>query len=194
TNFCDAIVQAWYAGEAGGQAVADVLFGDYNPSGKLPITFYRSSDQLPDFENYSMKGRTYRFMNDALFPFGFGLSYTTFKIGDAKFNKLQISANDSLELTIPVTNAGKRDGVEVVQVYVHKVNDADGPIKTLKGYQRIEVPAGKTRNATITLPYSAFEFYDREGGKMTVMPGEYDILYGNSSDSKDLKIKKVVIQ
>jgi beta-glucosidase len=194
TQTCDAIVQAWYAGESGGQAVADVLFGDYNPSGKLPITFYKNSDQLPDFENYSMKGRTYRFMNDALFPFGYGLSYTTFNIGEAKLNKTQVFANEQLELTIPVNNAGKHDGTEIVQVYVRKVNDADGPLKTLRGYQRIEVPAGKTRNALITLPYSSFEFYDRKSGMMTVTPGEYEILYGNSSDNKDLKSTKIIIQ
>jgi beta-glucosidase len=90
TETCDAILQAWYGGESGGQAVADVLFGDYNPSGKLPITFYKNSQQLPDFEEYSMKGRTYRYMNDALFPFGFGLSYTTFAIGDANASKTEI--------------------------------------------------------------------------------------------------------
>lgn len=194
TQTCDAIVQAWYAGESGGQAIADVLFGDYNPSGKLPITFYKSSDQLPDFENYSMKGRTYRFMNDALFPFGYGLSYTTFKIGDAKINKTQIAANESVELTIPVTNTGKRNGTEIVQVYVRRVNDTDGPIKTLKGFQRVEVSAGKTVNAVITLPYSSFEFYDRKNGKMTVAQSEYEIYYGNSSDSKDLKMVKVAVK
>lgn len=194
TQSCDAIVQTWYAGESGGQAVADVLFGDYNPSGKLPITFYKSSEQLPDFENYSMKGRTYRFMNDALFPFGYGLSYTTFKIGEARPNKMQISANESLELVIPVTNTGKRDGTEIVQVYVRKVNDTDGPFKTLRDYQRVAVPAGKTVNAMITLSYQAFEFYDRKSGKMTVAPGEYEIFYGNSSADKDLKTVKIVIQ
>jgi len=194
TQSCDAIVQAWYAGESGGQAVADVLFGDYNPSGKLPITFYKSSEQLPDFENYSMKGRTYRFMNDALFPFGYGLSYTTFRIGQARLTKTQIAANESVDITIPVVNVGKREGTEIVQVYVHKVNDPDGPFKTLRGYQRVAVPAGKTVNATITLPYSSFEFYDRKSGKMTVTPGEYEIFYGNSSADKDLKTVKIVIQ
>jgi beta-glucosidase len=194
TQSCDAIVQAWYAGESGGQAVADVLFGDYNPSGKLPITFYKSSEQLPDFENYSMKGRTYRFMNDALFPFGYGLSYTTFRIGQARLSKSQIAANESVDITIPVVNVGKREGTEIVQVYVHKVNDPDGPFKTLRGYQRVAVPAGKTVNATITLPYSSFEFYDRKSAKMTVTPGEYEIFYGNSSADKDLKTVKIVIQ
>jgi len=175
----------------GGQAIADVLFGDYNPAGKLPITFYKSSEQLKDFEDYSMKGRTYRFMNDALFPFGFGLSYTNFNIGNAKFSTTQIKNNESLELTIPVTNIGKRDGTEIVQVYVRKLNDTDGPLKTLKGFQRLGVAAGKTGQAVITLPFNSFEFYDNKNGKMSVAPGIYEVLYGNSSDDKDLKITKV---
>lgn len=194
TQTCDAIVQAWYPGEMGGLAVADVLFGDYNPSGKLPITFYKSSEQLPDFENYSMKGRTYRFMEDALFPFGFGLSYTTFNIGDAKVNKTQIAANESVELSIPITNTGKRDGTEIIQIYIRRVNDIDGPIKTLRGYRRVDIKAGKTVNVNITLPYSSFEFYDRESGKLTVTSGEYEILYGNSSDRKSLKMIKVFVK
>lgn len=193
TQTCDAIVQAWYPGELGGLAVADVLFGDYNPSGKLPITFYKSSEQLPDFENYSMKGRTYRFMEDALFPFGYGLSYTTFKIGDAKINKTRIAVNDSVELSIPVTNTGKRDGTEIIQIYIRKVNDNDGPNKTLRGYRRVDIGAGKTVNVNIKLPYSSFEFYNRESGKLTVTPGEYEILYGNSSENKNLKIIKVLV-
>ncbi len=194
TETCDAIVQAWYAGELGGQAVADILFGDYNPSGKLPITFYKSSDQLPDFENYSMKGRTYRFFEDALFPFGYGLSYTRFEIGKAKVNGTTIKLGDPVELSIPVKNVGKRDGTEIVQVYIRKVNDVDGPIKTLRGYKRVEVPAGKTVDAVIRLPYDAFEFYNRDLGKMIVVEGEYEILYGNSSDKKDLKVVKISLK
>ena len=190
---CDAILQAWYAGESGGQAVADVLFGDYNPAGKLPVTFYKNSDQLKDIEDYSMKGRTYRFMNDALFPFGFGLSYTKFTIGDVKFSKTSVKANESVDLTIPVSNTGKRDGIEIVQVYVSKVNDTDGPIKSLKGFQRVNVAAGKTTQANISLPYNSFETYDRVRGKMLVAEGEYEVLVGNSSDIKDLKTTKITI-
>ena len=193
TENCDAILQAWYPGESGGQAVADVLFGDYNPAGKLPVTFYKNSDQLKDIEDYSMKGRTYRFMNDALFPFGYGLSYTTFAIGNAKVDKTTIKANESVALTIPVSNTGKRNGTEIVQVYVHKVNDTDGPIKTLKGFQRVSVDAGKTVQAVINLPYDSFEFFDRAKVKMEVAPGEYEIFYGNSSDAKDLKSTKITI-
>jgi beta-glucosidase len=194
TESCDAILQAWYGGESGGQAVADVLFGDYNPSGKLPITFYKNVNQLPGFEDYSMKGRTYRYMSDPLFPFGFGLSYSTFSIGNAKFSNTVIKANESVELTIPVSNKGQRNGTEIVQVYVRKVNDVDGALKTLKGFQRVEVSAGKIVQAVINLPYNSFEFFDRKSGKMAVLAGDYEVLYGNSSDTKDLKISKVTIQ
>jgi beta-glucosidase len=194
TETCDAILQAWYGGESGGQAVADVLFGDYNPSGKLPITFYKNSDQLKDFEDYSMKGRTYRFMSDALFPFGYGLSYTTFSIGNASLSKTTMKANESVELTIPVSNTGKRNGTEIVQVYVRKLNDTDGPLKTLKGFQKVNIAAGKMTQAIINLPSASFEFYDRPSGKMVVATGEYEILYGCSSDAKDLKMAKVTIQ
>jgi beta-glucosidase len=194
TENCDAILQAWYGGESGGQAVADVLFGDYNPSGKLPITFYKNLQQLPDFEDYSMKGRTYRYMSDPLFPFGFGLSYTAFSIGNAKLNKTNIKTNETIELIVSVSNTGKRDGTEIVQVYVRKVNDAHGQLKTLRGFQRIDIAAGKTRQAVINLPCTAFEFFDRASGKMAVTAGEYEIWYGNSSDTKDLKMTKITIQ
>jgi len=193
TQSCDAILQAWYGGESGGQAVADVLFGDYNPSGKLPITFYKSLKQLSDFEDYSMKGRTYRYMSDPLFPFGFGLSYTTFSIGNAKLSNTAIKSNESVELTIPVSNKGKRNGTEIVQVYVRKVNDTDGPLKTLKGFQRVDVSAGKTAQAVINLPYNSFEFFNRTTGKMEVSAGEYEVLYGSSSDAKDLKTTKIIV-
>jgi beta-glucosidase len=194
TQSCDAILQAWYGGQSGGQAVADVLFGDYNPSGKLPITFYKNSDQLGNFEDYSMKNRTYRFMNDALFPFGYGLSYTTFEVGEARLSKTTIAANETVQLTIPVTNAGRRDGVEVVQVYVRKVNDIDGPLKTLRGFKRVEIPAGKNQQVAIDLSPSSFEFFDWSQRKMMVTPGEYEVYYGNSSDIKSLKEVKITIQ
>jgi beta-glucosidase len=194
TKNCAAILQAWYGGESGGQAVAEVLFGDYNPSGKLPITFYKRSDQLPDFEDYSMKNRTYRFMSDALFPFGYGLSYTNFSIGKAQLSKSSINRNETLTLKIPVSNTGKKDGTEIIQVYVHKVGDQDGPIKTLKGFQRVNVGAGKTNTASISLAASVFEFFDRDSNKMVVTDGEYEIMYGNSSDPRDLKTEIVVIK
>ena len=124
TVSCDAIVQAWYPGQEGGTAVADVLFGDVNPSGKLPVTFYKNDGQLPDYEDYSMKGRTYRYFSDGLYPFGYGLSYTSFEIGEATSS---VDGN-SVAITVPVKNTGKRDGTEIVQLYIRNLQDADGPI------------------------------------------------------------------
>ena len=182
TKTCDAILQAWYGGELGGTAVADVLFGDYNPSGKLPVTFYKSTDQLPDYEDYSMKGRTYRYMSDALFPFGYGLSYTTFQVGDARMDK------DAMTITVPVSNTGKREGTEVVQVYVRKIGDTDGPLKTLKAYQRVELKAGQSKDVVLKLDSGAFEFFDPATNTMRVDPqASYEVLYGNSSRDCDLK-------
>jgi beta-glucosidase len=195
TQSCDAILQAWYAGESGGQAVADVLFGDYNPSGKLPITFYRDTTQLADFEDYSMKGRTYRYMTaDPLFQFGYGLSYTNFTIGNAQLSKTQIRKDESLAVTIPVSNTGKKNGTEIVQLYVKKAGDTSGAIKTLRGFKRTEVVAGKTVKAVINLQPPAFEFYNDKTLKMDVTPGEYELWYGNSSAAKDLKMIKVIVQ
>ncbi|MGD9163110.1 MAG: glycoside hydrolase family 3 C-terminal domain-containing protein, partial [Desulfobacteraceae bacterium] len=194
TKTCEAILQTWYAGESGGQAVADVLFGDYNPSGKLPVTFYKSSEQLKDFEDYSMKDRTYRYMEDALFPFGFGLSYTQFEFGSALLSKTNIKADESFHLTVPVKNTGKRDGVEVVQVYVRKVMDIDGPFKTLRGFKRVYIKPGKTRKVTIDLPPSSLEFYDPSQRKMAVTSGEYEVFCGNSSKKKDLNSIKITVQ
>ena len=127
---CDAIVQAWYPGQEGGTAVADVLFGDVNPSGKLPVTFYKRSSQLPDYEDYSMKGRTYRYFNDALFPFGYGLSYTTFEV-DAEPS----IDTKGIAVKFTVENTGKRDGTEIVQVYIRNTADKEGPLKTLRAFR-----------------------------------------------------------
>lgn len=195
TQSCEAILQAWYPGQAGGTAIANVLFGQYNPSGKLPVTFYKNVEQIPDFESYSMKGRTYRFMTEKpLFPFGFGLSYTTFKVGEAKVFNAEAEPGENVELAVPVTNAGKTDGTEVIQVYVHKTGDSSGPLKTLRAFQKVSVPAGKTVNTNISLLRNSFEFFDAVTGKMAAAPGEYEIFYGTSSDDKDLKKAKVVLQ
>ena len=190
TETCEAIVQAWYPGQEGGTAVADVLFGDYNPSGKLPITFYKSSDQLPDYEDYSMKGRTYRYFTDALFPFGFGLSYTDFMIKSAKVEKKGTTSTD-WTLTAEVANTGMRDGSEIVQLYIRNLQDPDGPLKSLRGFQRIDVKAGQTATAVIEINEKSFEFWDSETNTMRVKPGKYEILVGTSSadsDSKHLEI------
>lgn len=195
TESCDAILQAWYGGESGGQAVADVLFGDYNPSGKLPVTFYKDTTQFPGFEDYTMKGRTYRYMSEApLFPFGYGLSYTTFGVGNAAISTTKVKSRENVKITVPVSNTGKRNGTEVLQIYVRKVGDVSDLTKTLRGFQRISVEKGKTVNAVIDLPYSSFEFYDDKSLQMKVTPGDYEIWYGNSSDVKNLKMMKITLE
>lgn len=195
TENCEAILQAWYAGESGGQAVADVLFGDYNPSGRLPVTFYKNISQLPDFSDYQMKGRTYRYLaQQPLFPFGFGLSYTNFRIGDATLSKSTIAVNEPVQLSVPMNNIGKRNGTEILQVYVRKVGDTDGPVKTLRAFKRVVLSSGKMVTAAFNLLPKTFEFFDSESGVVKVSPGEYELLYGTSSDKNDLKIVKVTIR
>ena len=184
TQSCDAILQTWYAGQEGGHAVADVLFGDYNPCGKLPITFYKNDGQLPDYEDYSMRGRTYRYFNDALFPFGYGLSFTSFEMRN---EKLEMKNDGSGLLSVEVTNTGHRDGTEIVQVYVKNPSDPDAPLKTLRAFQRVELKAGQTRRVTIELPRQSFEFFDTDTNTMRVKAGRYEVLYGSSSADQDLK-------
>ena len=190
TESCDAIVQAWYAGQEGGTAVADVLFGSYNPTGKLPVTFYKSTSQLPDYEDYSMRGRTYRYFDDPLFAFGFGLSYTNFETGKAGIE----GSNGDFTLNIPVSNTGRRDGTETVQVYIRNTSDPDGPLKSLRGFQRISVKAGQTATAQVRLTRKSFEFFDVSTNTMRTKPGTYEILYGNSSLDADLKSLEVTLR
>ena len=188
TETCDAILQAWYPGEMGGQAIADVLFGDYNPSGKLPITFYRDINQLPDYKDYAMKNRTYRYMTEKpLYPFGYGLSYTTFAIGNGKLSKSSIDADGEVTLTASVKNTGKRAGTEVVQVYIRNLQDPNGPKYSLRGFSRVELKAGETKDVKIQLSGESFEFFNEDTNTMTVRPGKYEVLYGSSSDEADLK-------
>ena len=187
TQTCDAILQAWYLGQEGGTAVADVLFGKVNPSGRLPVTFYRNSQQLPDYEDYAMKGRTYRYFSDALFPFGFGLSYTNFVLGKARLE----SDGDNLRLTVPVSNQGKRNGTAVVQVYVKDPADTEGPLRSLRAFQRIDVGAGKTAEAVLTLTPKAFELFDPKTNTLHAHPGRYQLFYGTSSRPEDLQLLEV---
>ena len=177
---CDAIIQAWYGGELGGQALAEVIFGDYNPSGKLPITFYKSTNDLPDFLDYKMKNRTYRyFTGEPLFPFGFGLSYTSFEIGKPEYK------NDQVQVSIK--NTGTTAGLETVQVYIRNIADVEGPLKTLRAYQQVELAPGEVKIISIDLPRSSFEGWDAQTNTMRIMPGKYELMVGNSSADKDLK-------
>ena len=184
----DALLQAWYPGQGGAKALAEVLFGDYNPGGKLPVTFYRSNDDLPDFMDYSMKNRTYRyFTGQPQYAFGYGLSYTTFTLGKGKLSGKSMKKNGKVTVTVPVTNTGKREGTETVQVYVKRLNDEGAPIKALKGFQKLSLKPGETKTATVTLDGEAFEYYDEAIDELSVKAGQYKILYGTSSLDKDLQ-------
>lgn len=185
-EICDAILEAWYPGEQGGHAVADVLFGDYNPSGKLPVTFYKNDSQLPAFDDYLMAGRTYRYMKDApLYPFGYGLSYTTFDISKPSYANGKVKAR--------VKNTGKMAGTEIVQVYMRRPSDTAGPNKTLRGYARVDLAPGESRDIEIDFPRELFENWDEASQEMRVIPGEYELMVGSSSADKDLRTIKVKI-
>ena len=184
----DALLQAWYPGQGGAKALAEVIFGDFNPGGKLPVTFYRSNDDLPDFLDYSMKNRTYRyFEGQPQYAFGYGLSYTTFALGKGKLSKKSMKADGKVTLSVPVTNTGKCEGTETVQVYVKALDDPGAPIKALKGFQKLNLNAGETKTATVTLDGEAFEYYNEAIDELSVKPGRYQILYGTSSRDEDLQ-------
>ncbi|MGN0281084.1 MAG: xylan 1,4-beta-xylosidase [Prevotella sp.] len=184
---CDAIIQAWYGGELGGQALAEIITGKYNPCGKLPMTFYRSVNDLPDFLDYTMKNRTYRyFKGDALYPFGYGLSYTTFDISKPVYKNNKVS--------VTVKNTGKMDGTEVVQVYMRNLADTEGPLKTLRAYKRVELKAGESKAIEIDFPRESFEGWDINTNTMRVVPGKYELMVGASSADKDLKRTMVTVK
>jgi beta-glucosidase len=187
TEACEAILQVWYPGQAGGTAVAEVLFGDYNPAGRLPVTFYRNISQLPDFEDYSMADRTYRYMKDEpLFPFGYGLSYTSFEYGRPKVDRDKVLTGETVNLTVPVTNSGEMDGDEVVQVYLRKQGDKDGPDKTLRAFRRVFIPSGETRSVTFELRGDQFEWWNPDTESVEVYPGDFELLVGGSSKESEL--------
>jgi len=196
----DALLCAWYGGEQAGTAVADVLFGDYNPAGRLPITFYKSLAQLDGaltqtgdktrqgFENYDMQGRTYRYMKeDPLYAFGHGLSYATFSYGDVRLPQSTIDGNSPVQLSIPVTNTSKIDGEEVVQVYVSRNNDVLVPIKSLRAFARVALKAGETRMVDVEIEPEAFHFYDERAGALQRKSGVYTVRYGGTSTDRGLE-------
>jgi beta-glucosidase len=178
-----AILEAWYPGQAGGNALADVLFGDYNPGGRLPVTFYRSVDDLPPFENYQMEGRTYRyFRGDPLFPFGFGLSYTTFEFDNLHISQSQVRVGSQVTVSCDVTNTGDRTGDEVVQLYIrHPDATVPRPIKELKGFKRITLEPGERKTVTFALHTHQLGYYD-ETNQYAVHPGTVAVMVGNASD------------
>ena len=179
-----AIINDWYGGQAAGTAVADVLFGDYNPSGRLPVTFYKSDADLPPFEDYSMSNRTYRyFKGDALYPFGFGLSYVNFKYSGLKISKEIIAKNESARVELIVTNEGKVKGDEVVQLYLAHQGKAYAPVYALKGIKRITLGPGKSAKISFTLTPDLLKLID-DKGKTVFTPGTVRIIAGGSSPGK----------
>ena len=179
-----AILEAWYPGELGGTAIADVLFGDYNPSGRLPVTFYTSTKELSPFVNYSMKGRTYRYYNGkALYPFGYGLSYTDFTYNNLKLSENKINTTGTTTVSVKVTNVGKREGEEVVQLYVKDVESTvKRPLKSLRGIKRITLKPGKSTTVTFEITAEDLEFFDTKLRKKVVEPGQFKIGIGPASN------------
>jgi beta-glucosidase len=174
----NAILESWYAGEEGGAAIAETLSGKNNPAGRLPVTFYTGVDQLPPFEDYAMKGRTYRyFEGKLLYPFGFGLSYTTFSYKDLTLPKKAINAGDPLTAEVTVSNAGKREGDEVVQLYLSFPSVAGAPLRALRGFKRIHLKAGESQKVSFELKERDLSMVT-ETGEPIIAEGEYFVSIG----------------
>ena len=170
----EAVLAAWYGGQAAGTAMAEVLFGDVNPSGKLPVTFYSSENILPPFEDYEMTGRTYRYIaEDPLYPFGYGLSYTDFKYSDGKFDP------DARTFTYRIDNVGDRDGEEVAQLYLTNKGDTRGPVKTLVGFERVGIPAGQSVWVTFNIDDDFFKMFSENRQQFERSSGPFVFQYAD---------------
>ncbi len=190
-----AMVHVWYPGEEGGTALAEVLFGDYSPAGRLPVTFVKSLDDVPPFEDYSMKGRTYRYMEaEPLFPFGFGLSYTEFEYGDIKLSSEKIGTDENLQVSITVRNIGSRKADEVVQLYLRQPEAPfTVPLRRLQGIERITLEPAETRTVSFILTPRDLAAIDDEGNCVLV-PGQFEAFVGGCQPdprSQTLTGKKV---
>jgi beta-glucosidase len=185
------IVQLWYPGEEGGTALADVLFGDYNPAGRLPVTFYKSVEQLPPFEDYRMAGRTYRYFDgEPLYPFGYGLSYTRFEYGKPDVPK-QMRAGENVTVRISLTNTGKVTGDDVVQLYVkHVATHLPAPIRSLQGFKRVHLRPGQTKTVSFNLTPRQLSLIDNQSRRV-VEPGELEFQIGGGQIGGPLETSKV---
>ena len=179
-KIADAVLLAWYPGEQGGNAVADVLFGKANPGGRLPITFYNSNNDLPPFNDYAMKGRTYRYFTGTAFhPFGFGMSYTNFSYSHLKTS----GSPDGFSIQFDLKNTGGVDGDEVVQLYIRHIDKGiDEPVKQLKNFQRVSLKKGETKRINMFLPFNELKYWDGRSDEWTIYPGEYEVMIGSSSE------------
>jgi len=186
--YADAIVFAWYPGEQGGNAFADLLFGKISPSGHLPVTFYKSINDVPDYQQYSMKNRTYRYFSAPVeYPFGFGLSYTTFDYQTQTAPAKQCKLKDTLTVTLQVKNTGKMDGDEVVQAYIEYPKIDRMPVKELKSFKRVSVTQGGQQLVTIKIPVAELQKWDLQKHGWQLYPGEYKLVLGSSSQDEKLE-------
>ena len=173
-----AIVEAWYPGEEGGTAVAEALAGDFSPSGRLPVTFYKSVLQLPAFEDYSMRRRTYRYFDgDALYPFGYGLSYTTFAYRNLQVDKENVPADGSVTISVDVANTGRMPGDDVAQLYLTHSGIPAAPLRSLQGFQRVHLNPGEQKRISFMLRDRDLSVVDQDG-KHRILPGKIDIWIG----------------
>jgi beta-glucosidase len=191
-----AILQAWYPGEQGGRAVADVLFGNINPAGRLPITFYKSTADLPPFEDYSMSNRTYRYFDGSPeFAFGHGLSYTKFDYNDAKLSSAVVRPGDTVKVTFALANIGNRDGDEVAQIYFRHVNsELPQPNEALCGFVRVHLQSGQGAHLTLAIPVERLRYWDEKKKAYAIEPGNYELLIGAASDDIRLRVPLTVIR
>jgi beta-glucosidase len=180
-DIADAVLLVWYPGEEGGNAIADIIFGKISPSGKLPVTFPKSLDQLPPYEDYSMKGRTYRYMEaEPMYPFGFGLSYTTFKYSDLFIPKTTINKTESTNAEVTVTNSGKFESEEVVQLYVTHLNlSSIAPFYALKGFKRVKLKPGEVAKVKFDITPELLSLVN-DKGESFVEPGKVKLSIGGS--------------
>ena len=181
-----AILEAWYPGQEGGKAIADIIFGDHNPSGKLPITFYKNDEQLLDFYDYDItKGRTYMYLKEkSLFPFGYGLSYTTFNFDNFKLNKKYFNDLDTIEVSFDIENVGNMEGMEVAQLYVKPIGSSKYlPKKQLKAFKKVKIGVGEKNHTVLQLPLTLLSYYDIDLKRKVIKEGDYQIMLGNSSEN-----------
>jgi beta-glucosidase len=187
--YADAIVLAWYPGEQGGNGLADVLFGKVSPAGRLPVTFYKSLADLPAYDSYSLKGRTYRyFSGDVQYPFGFGMSYTSFAYTLGKAPAKTARLKDTLSFSINIKNTGNYDGDEVAQVYIQYPNGERMPIRELKEFKRVTVAKGGDKEVSFRIPVAELQKWDLQFGNWKLYPGEYQLLVGGNSRDVALKV------
>jgi beta-glucosidase len=189
-----AILQAWYPGEEGGRAVAEILFGEINPSGHLPVTFYRTTADMPSFTDYSMTNRTYRyFSGKPLYAFGHGLSYTKFDYKSGKLDSKKIAANGTAKVTFTVKNTGKCDGDDVAQVYFRHVGSSvPQPKLVLCGFARVHLKCGESSKVTVEVPTQRLRYWDTQKKQYVVEPGDYEFLIGAASDDIRLKLPMTI--